>query len=273
MTLILFCFNSAIIRASQGRSVSVPRGPKRRLSDELLAKITKRAAIKDLSKDSYTKQTFAKKVDKLLSKEAANGKSIIAGLPNKYGHATLIRGMKKALPETAKVTTANATRRIEAASDPFNHMSLAATWPALITNDDVTDLCEGYGHVNRRLLFNIDCTNVFVGDDSAETVFMAEGSKEKLKRLNLSAGTAKESEETEQRRSVQLMALTCAEGDWYHVTVKIRDNLIKRLMIRAVSATVCAFLCCVNTLTHIYFYRYQTRLLWLYTPVATIPRR
>lgn len=197
--------------------------------------MSQRGKIRDLAKNSYTKPQFIKSVKRCLKKEAKDGKSVVAGLANTFSDTTLRRAIAAALPERGKVSTKMADRRCEALLDPFNAVSLMATWPAVITEDDVTDLRGGYGVINRKLLFNVDATNVYVGDETVDRVYCAEGSTAALAELNLSVGTRNSNAETSQRRSVQLVALTTADGDLPLAVVKIRDNVVKKCYTKKVS--------------------------------------
>jgi len=198
----LHYFDSAKARKLADRPVIVSQGPTPKVSEKIIQAIKRRGKIRDLAKNSYTRASFIKSLNHRLEKEADGGLSIIPGLRNSYSDTTMRRARKRALKDSVKVSTQMADRRCEALLDPFNSVSLMATWPAVITEDNVTDLKGGYGSINRKLVFNLDTTNVFVGDELVERVYCAEGSIQALADLNLSVGTKRSNKETFQRRAV-----------------------------------------------------------------------
>lgn len=216
----------------EGGPVVVSRGRAPLIPPEFGLKIQAKCALKDLSQSSVDAIGFRQLVEEINKEEEEQGRKDPTYHPMHVefgGDTNIEKIIKKWLPDKVPTATKQSERRINAALDASNFLSLLATWRALITEGGSVPLNNGVGSFPPDLIFNMDTTNIFVGDTTKAYVYLAPGSKQLLKELNKCPGVGSVQSEAFQRRAVQLVVLTNAAGQRLQTVVKINDNDTKKL--------------------------------------------
>lgn len=212
--------------------MTVKRGRKAKISDKIINNLRKEASHRDLSKNSFTRASFKKTVNEKLKAEADSDPSLPVGQNITISEKTIKRRLKDIAPEISSTADVQNKRRKEALQDGYNPVSLAALWPAVIGAESAQMLINHQDNiriVNPDLLYNTDETSLLVGEKKIEQVYLARGSKEKLRKNNLSIGTTANKSLPEQERSVHLVVTTNASGELVHTVIKIKDDAIPKV--------------------------------------------
>jgi hypothetical protein len=131
-------------------------------------------------------------------------------------------------------------RRSEALCDAYNFTSLGAmiivaqsqmaNIPILemeaMSVDELQSDARWKAGVDRRLIFNVDKSSTFLGDDAAETIgFASAGSKKYMKERARDHSFTKTGDE-DVRRSIGYTALTSASGDLDFFVTHVKDHTL-----------------------------------------------
>ncbi len=219
----------AVKRKRSNESIVVPMGRPLHVSPQLLVDMTEEAKVRDMLKDSFTSETFQESLEKKMQATLDSDPNLPPLKARKLKPKTLHRNLVKALPVEVSQPSIQNSRRMEASQDAFNAISLAATWPAVISGPTVDGIEDTEGAIDKDFMFNIDATSLILGKEVVKKVYLALGSKEKLKKLNLSAAITKKKELAYQPRGVHVMATTSASGDLVHTLIKVKDNTAKEI--------------------------------------------
>ena len=217
---MLYIRRLRIIRKGEN---AVPNGRPPIISKSIRDILKAEAVVRDRSKQSFTLTTFIERL-KVLRLEEAKKLKISQSSIKDLSRMTLQRLMEDVTPESTASGRSQNQRRFEALTDGLNHISLAAMWPAVVNpgKGDEILACR---------MFNFDATAIMLetSSNSNTTLYMAEGSKEMLKKLGFTpATTASKEEGSYKRRCVSLTALTRADGVLSGVIVKFKDYSFKK---------------------------------------------
>lgn len=227
----------AYSRVKNGGPIHVAKGRKPTISKEYGALMLRKQQVDGINWKNLTVQSFPKFISEINEEEkqkALQDSSYQALMLDLSEVKDIQRLMLQWFPEKVLTNTRQAERRINAALDPSNCLSLAATWLAVITKGQYNNLHDGKGCIDPALIFNLDTTNIFAGDPHRVTVYMTKETKEELRSLNVTAAAWEPQSESYQRRALQLVVLTSADGKRVKTVVKMKDNVIEELYHRKV---------------------------------------
>lgn len=191
------------------------------VSPDVMKALSARAQERDTSKNSYTSASFRVDLEEERKLDAASrGRNTMMVAP--LAPSTFRRYRGKILPAKVRRAASQNERRFEALMDVQNHVGLAALWKAVIETPQ-----EGEELPPSRM-FNFDSTSILLetSAEDANTLYMAEGSRARLRELGLSpAKTNTRRTGRYKKRCVQLTVLNRADGTMCCAVVTIKDRI------------------------------------------------
>lgn len=139
-----------------------------------------------------------------------------------FGRTAAHKYQAQILPESQRDYLAQSQRRAEALMDVCNHVSLAATWPAVLkeclSEESVLQAGEN--------IFNVDTTHVLLQNSPAAEgrLLMAAGSKKELHKRQLNPASTTTREVNLKRRGIGLTPVISAAGGLVTCVVTIKDG-------------------------------------------------
>jgi predicted transcriptional regulator len=209
---------------SDTQAVNRKGGRPRVITQFVKDKLTQEAQQRDLSKNSFTRESLMHRANELVLEEARKiGKNAYA--VTQLSASSFKRLRKEVTPEIVPAARPQNQRRLEALMDALNHISLAAMWPV------VAQLPSG-AMINPRNAFNTDKMSLLAetSNDDLCQLYLAQGSKQKLRKLGLSPSTTiTRPRASHKKRGIGLTVLTRADGVMCAVVVEFKDYAFKEV--------------------------------------------
>lgn len=197
------------------------RGAKRRIPQEVEDQIAKESSIRDLAVDSHTKATYKARVIEIMkAMDAANPRQVPRSASYyQFSNKVIRASLRRTLPEEVLSACHQNKRRRDASYDAFNAVSFVSTLKAMELDD-----------LYPELLSNWDVTGLVLGEKAfLKKVYLARGSKKKLKARGLGAGSTAPS--LNKKRSCQVGALTSADGRLLLGAIFIKQTSMKEVKV------------------------------------------
>ena len=169
------------------------------------------------------------------------------GLVRDLDRDTRLKYRKLVADVNWKSASKKTKRRVQQHSNILNAVSLAATLAAVLIKPDVL-LANSHGqkvlftqdelNIPAHLMFNIDETSILLDPGENVQALTTADAVEMLKELNLSVSIStgkNDGEETLKKRSLQLFAITSADGCVRGIIIQIYDRCCTKVRVWEVS--------------------------------------